>query len=252
MHYIAHMDSVLDIIGGRIRARRLEAGLTQADLASRAAVSPRFLVQLEKGQGNISVVRLADVCGALGLPLAVLFRGVGHGQHEKVALVGLRGAGKSTVGRRLAKETGAAFVELDAHIEREAGMTLSEIFELRGESHYRMLERQVLERMLREPGKMVIAAGGSVVTAPETWRRLQEGARTVWLQASPASHLARVRAQGDLRPMQGRPNAMAELEAILDERSGLYAQADVHIDTDGVGIDGVVHALSHDPSTATT
>ena len=243
---------MLAIIGGRLRARRLEAGLTQTDLAARASVSPRFLVQLEKGQGNISVGRLADVCGALELPLSDLFRGLGNGQPEKVALVGLRGAGKSSVGRRLAEETGAVFVELDAHIEREAGMTLSEIFELRGESHYRMLERQVLERLLREPGKMVIAAGGSVVTAPETWRRLQEGSQTVWLRASPASHLARVRAQGDLRPMQGRPNAKAELEAILDERSGLYAQADVHIDTDGVGIDGVVHALSNDPSTATT
>ena len=125
-------------------------------------------------------------------------------------------------------------------------MSLRELFELRGEAHYRTLEREVLERVLRAPEAAVIAAGGSIVTSPETWRRLQEGARTVWLQASPASHLERVRAQGDLRPMEGRPNALAELEAILDERSGLYAQADLHLDTDSLGIDGVVGALADD------
>jgi XRE family aerobic/anaerobic benzoate catabolism transcriptional regulator len=125
-------------------------------------------------------------------------------------------------------------------------MTLSEIFELRGEAHYRTLEREVLERVLRGSGPAVIAAGGSIVTAADTWKRLQEGARTVWLKASPASHLERVRAQGDLRPMQGRPNAQAELEAILDERAGLYAEADLHLDTDGLGVDGVVDALAHD------
>ena len=130
-------------------------------------------------------------------------------------------------------------------------MSLRELFELRGEAHYRLLERAVLERVLRSPEAVVIAAGGSIVTAGDTWRRLQEGSRTVWLQASPASHLERVRAQGDLRPMQGRPNALAELEAILDERAGLYAEADVHLDTDALGIDGVVEALTDDQSTAT-
>ncbi len=220
--------------------------MTQAELARRAGVSPRFLVQLEKGEGNISVGRLAEVCDALSLSLADLFRGIGPGRPDKLALVGLRGAGKSTVGARLASATDAKFIELDALVEQEAGMSLSEIFELRGEAHYRALERQVLERVLREAGSVVIAAGGSIVTAPDTWKRLQEGARTVWLQASPGSHLERVRAQGDLRPMRGRPNAHAELEAILDERSGLYAEADVHLDTDGLGIDGVVQALAHD------
>jgi XRE family aerobic/anaerobic benzoate catabolism transcriptional regulator len=246
MHYSAHMSEVLSQIGVRLRARRLDWELTQAELARRAGVSPRFLVQLEKGEGNISVGRLAEVCDALSFPLAELFRGIGPGRPDKVALVGLRGAGKSTVGARLAEATEAKFIELDALVEEEAGMSLSEIFEMRGEAHYRAVERQVLERVLRESGPVVIAAGGSIVTAPDTWKRLQEGARTVWLQASPGSHLERVRAQGDLRPMQGRPNAHAELEAILDERSGLYAEADVHLDTDGLGIDGVVQALAHD------
>lgn len=226
--------------------RRQAWGLTQAELAQRAQVSPRFLVQLEKGEGNISVGRLAEVCDALDISLEDLFRGLGPGRPKKIALVGLRGAGKSTVGSQLAAALEATFIELDALIEQEAGMSLRELFELRGEAHYRTLEREVLERVLRDPHAAVIAAGGSIVTAPDTWRRLQEGARTVWLQASPASHLERVRAQGDLRPMEGRPNALVELEAILDERAGLYAEADVHIDTDVLGIAGVVEVLAHD------
>ena len=240
------MEHLLSQIGARLRARRTDWGLTQAELAKRAGVSPRFLVQLEKGEGNISVGRLAEVCSALDLALSDLFRGIGPGRPMKFALVGLRGAGKSTVGARLSDAIGADFIELDALIEQEAGMSLRELFELRGEAHYRLLEREVLERVLRAPGAVVIAAGGSIVTAGDTWRRLQEGARTIWLQASPASHLERVRAQGDLRPMEGRPNALAELEAILDERAGLYAEADVHLDTDVLGIDGVVEALADD------
>jgi len=246
MHYSACMSELLHHIGTRLRARRAASDLTQAELARRAGVSPRFLVQLEKGEGNISVGRLAEVCDALAFPMADLFRGIGPGRPNKIALVGLRGAGKSTVGQRLADAIDARFIELDGLIEEEAGMALREIFELRGEAHYRTLEREVLERVLREPISTVIAAGGSIVTAGDTWRRLQEGARTVWLKASPASHLERVRAQGDLRPMRGRPNAQAELEAILDERSGLYAEADLHLDTDGLGVDGVVQALAHD------
>ena len=177
------MEHLLSQIGTRLRARRTDWDLTQAELAKRAGVSPRFLVQLEKGEGNISVGRLAEVCGALDLPLADLFRGIGPGRPTKIALVGLRGAGKSTVGERLSDVTGSDFIELDALIEQEAGMSLREVFELRGEAHYRTLEREVLERVLRTPGAAVIAAGGSIVTAHETWRRLQEGARTVWLQA---------------------------------------------------------------------
>jgi XRE family aerobic/anaerobic benzoate catabolism transcriptional regulator len=240
------MSDLLRHIGTRLRARRNACGVTQAALARSAGVSPRFLVQLEAGEGNISVGRLADVCGALGLPMAVLFRGIGPGGPNKTALVGLRGAGKSTVGARLAAALGAHFVELDALIEKAAGMSLREIFELRGEAHYRTLEREVLEEVLRDPEPAVIAAGGSIVTAQDTWRRLQDRARTVWLKASPGSHLERVRAQGDLRPMQGRPNAAAELEAILDERAGLYAEADIHLDTEGLGVDGVVEMLTRD------
>lgn len=245
MHYIAFMDQILTEVGARLRARRRTIGLTQAELARSAEVSPRFLVQLEKGQGNISVQRLAEVCGVLEMPLSELFRGVGPAAPSKIALVGLRGAGKSTVGRALAERLNVPFMELDSLLEQHAGMTLAEIFELRGEGHYRIIEKEVLEKLLKEPGGAVIAAGGSIVTAAQSWRLLREGALTVWLQASPASHLARVRAQGDLRPMRGRPNAQQELEAILRERSSLYSQADRHLDTDALGVSGVVEALHH-------
>ncbi len=251
MHYNAQMDRLLNQVGKRLRAKRTAWGITQAELARRAGVSPRFLVQLEKGEGNISVSRLADVCEALDLPMANLFRGIGPGRSKKIALVGLRGAGKSTVGSLWAAVMGTPFIELAGWVEEAAGMSLGEIFELRGEAHYRSLERETLERVLRQPGPVVIAAGGSIVTAADTWRRLQEGARTVWLMAAPASHLERVRAQGDLRPMQGRPNAAKELESILAERSKLYAQADLHLDTDSLGVRGVVDALSHDESAHT-
>jgi XRE family aerobic/anaerobic benzoate catabolism transcriptional regulator len=240
------MDTLLQQVGARLRARRNEMGLTQATLARAAGVSPRFLVQLESGQGNISVQRLAEVCTALEIPLETLFRGLGPGRPEKLALVGLRGAGKSTIGQRLADHLAVPFIELDSRVEAEAGMTLSEIFELRGEQHYRAMERDVLDAVLAQAGPAVIAAGGSIVQAEDTWRRLRESTHTVWLQASPRDHLARVRAQGDLRPMRGWANPQAALEAILAERGALYGQADQHLDTGALGIDGVVHAIAAD------
>jgi XRE family aerobic/anaerobic benzoate catabolism transcriptional regulator len=230
VHYTARMR--LRDLGERLRARRQERELTQAELARRAGVSPRFLVQLEAGEGNISVARLADVCEVLALPLEVLFKGLGPGEPEKIALVGLRGAGKTTVGQALADKRGIPFVELDALVEREAGMRLGEIFQLRGEAHYRTLETRVLEEVLAEHGPAVLATGGSIVTSPDAWRRLREGARTIWLRASPKSHLSRVQKQGDLRPMRGRPNALSEIADILDERASLYSQADLVFDTD--------------------
>lgn len=234
---------LLASIGARLRTRRLEKGLTQAVLAKAAGVSPRFLVQLEKGEGNISVQRLAGVCAALELPLEHLFAGLGPGLPTKVALVGLRGAGKSTLGRAVADALGHAFVELDAHVQEAAGMSLGEVFELRGEAGYRELEAQVLESVLSDPAPLVIATGGSLVTSADTWRRLRGGARTAWLKAAPESHLSRVMAQGDLRPMRGRPNARGELEGILSSRAPLYAQADQHFDTDALGERGTLAAL---------
>jgi XRE family aerobic/anaerobic benzoate catabolism transcriptional regulator len=234
--------ALLGAVGARVRARRLAAGLTQAGLAQQAGVSVRFLVALEAGQGNISLGRLWGVCAALRAPLAELLAGLGPGGKEKVALVGLRGAGKSSLGRALAAARGWPFVELDRKVEEAAGMRLGELFELRGEAHFRALEARALDALLDPAGPMVIATGGSIVTAPETWARLRAGARTAWLKASPAAHLARVQAQGDLRPMQGRPEALAELTALWTERAPLYGQADLTVDTD-LGQDSALRAL---------
>ena len=235
---------ILPILGQRLRARRVELGLTQAELAHKAQVSPRFLVQIEGGTGNVSVQRLAEVCAALDLPLAELFQRMAPGAGRKLALVGLRGAGKSSVGQRVAAERGVAFVELDQRVEEEAGMSLGELFELRGEAWYREIEARVLDRVLAETGPAVLAAGGSIVTAPASWERLRQGATTVWLRARPDAHLERVRAQGDLRPMEGRPDALAELRKILGERESLYGQAAHVVETDGRSLAEVTAQVS--------
>jgi len=259
------MDLLLTL-GARVRGIRGELGWTQVELARRAGLSPRFLVELEKGEGNISLVRLAEVATALGVSLATLVGGLGPvpdeadtlaaldperrrraaraaRSAEKIALVGLRGAGKSTVGARLAHVLGASFREVDAEVEALAGMRLGEIFEYHGAARYRELERDGLARLLDRPEHLVLATGGSVVTAPDAWADLRRSAHTVWLRASPALHLARVEAQGDVRPMRGRADALAELEAILAARVPLYAQAEHVVDTDGLGVDGVVAAV---------
>jgi XRE family aerobic/anaerobic benzoate catabolism transcriptional regulator len=242
MHYSALM--LLDSIGSRLRERRLSLGLTQAGVARDAGVSPRFLVQLEGGTGNISVSRLADVCAVLDLQLEHLFRGLGPGGPEKLALVGMRGAGKSTIGASLAQRLGVTFIEIDARVEEAAGMSLSGIFEVGGSGLYRELERRVLAEVLEEEGPAILATGGSVVSSVQSWQLLREQARTVWLKAAPKSHLDRVISQGDLRPMAGRPDALRELTEILTVRAPLYAMAAITLDTDALGIDGVVARLA--------
>ncbi len=236
-------DPLMEALGARIRARRLEQGLTQTVLADAAGVSPRFLISLEKGEGNATLRCLIAVCTVLRLPLDQLTRGLGPGRPDKVALVGLRGAGKSTVGARLAARRGCPFVELDRLVEDEAGMPLAAVFDLRGEVGYRALEQRVLLRVLARRGPLVLATGGGLVTHPGNWSLLRERARTVWLRASPEAHLRRVEAQGDLRPMAGRPAALDELKGILRARAALYAQADIAVDTEELGVDGVVESV---------
>ena len=226
-------------LGVAVRALRGERGLTLKGLASVAGVSERFLVQLEQGEGNISVARLEDVAEALGTTGAELLMQAGRKRAaahdgQPIALVGLRGAGKSSIGAAVAKKLGVPFVELDEAIQREAQMTLSTIFEIHGEAYYRSMERDVLRRLLEGGKPLVIATGGSIVTDPETWGLLRSRARTIWLKATPREHWDRVVAQGDVRPMRGRPKAMNELKQLLASRTPLYEQADETIDTSGL------------------
>jgi XRE family aerobic/anaerobic benzoate catabolism transcriptional regulator len=160
-----------------------------------------------------------------------------------IALLGLRGAGKSTVGQLLAERLGIDFYELDKLIEDQAGMRLPELFAIHGEDYYRRTELAVLRRFLSEHQQAVLATGGSVVTSPEAFRLLSERTRTVWLKATPEEHWNRVVEQGDLRPMQDRPQAMAELRRRLREREPLYAQAQITALTSGRTISAVVSEL---------
>ncbi|MCA9596052.1 MAG: helix-turn-helix domain-containing protein [Myxococcales bacterium] len=235
----------LAALGHSVRACRLGRELTLHALSERAGVSERFLAQLEAGQGNISVARLCDVAHALGTSAARLLEGVGEGSAEPgvVALLGLRGAGKSTIGPRLAQALSVPFVELDQLVERAAGMTLGEVFELQGEAFYRRLERETLRRVFADHPRAVIATGGSIVGDAESFDLLRRAATTVWLKAKPEDHMQRVRAQGDERPMRNRDDAMSELRALLRSRTPLYAQADHVVDTSLLGIDGSITAL---------
>ena len=240
-------------LGAAVRARRNELGLTMRALAKAASVSERFLVQLEAGDGNISVARLEDIGEALGTSAAELLSRTSRTDTPPrrapiVALVGLRGAGKSSIGTAVAERLGVPFIELDELIVREAQMTLSTIFEIHGEHYYRGLEREVLRRLLAAGKPMVIATGGSIVTDAETWGLLRSRARTMWLKATSHDHWSRVVAQGDVRPMRDRPRAMNELEALLGRRKPLYEMADDVIETSGrapsVVVESVVHVLA--------
>ena len=228
---------LLQGLGAAVRARRAELGLTMRELALVASVSERFLVQLEAGTGNISVARLEDVAEGLRTTgadlLATASRAKAQLDGPILALVGLRGAGKSSVGAAVAKQMGVPFVELDELIVREAQMTLSTIFEIHGERYSRGIEREVLRRLLVAGKPMVIATGGSIVTDPETWGLLRSHARTIWLKAEPREHWSRVVGQGDARPMRDRPRAMNELRALLESRAPLYEMADAVVETSG-------------------
>jgi XRE family transcriptional regulator, aerobic/anaerobic benzoate catabolism transcriptional regulator len=253
-----------------VRARR---GLSRKQLAASSGVSERYLAQLEAGQGNISVLLLRQIATALDRPLTELLaeesdeavelalttqflkrlprqklaavrsqlvRDYGNARGERmkrIALIGLRGAGKSTLGAKLAKALGVPFVELDREIEREAGTSLSEIFLLYGQAGYRRYERRCLERVLEKNERAVIATGGSIVSESGTFELLLSSCFTVWLKAAPEEHMARVIAQGDTRPMAGNDQAMEDLRRILDGRAMLYRQADVVVDTAGKSVE---------------
>ena len=247
MNYSASPPPLLRSLGEAVRALRAQRGMTRRALSARARVSERFLVQLEAGEGNISVLRLQDVADALGTTAAGLLAtsidaapAAPRAEVGVVALLGLRGAGKSTIGRLVADRLGVRFLELDELVAKAAGMSLATVFEIHGESWFRRLERDVLERLLDEGQPAVVATSGSIVTDRETFALLRARTTTVWLKARPQDHWDRVVAQGDGRPMKGRADAMSELEALLRARKPLYAKAAHVIDTSALSLDEAV------------
>lgn len=238
----------LSALGARVRELRHGGSLTLAELAARTGLSSRFLVSLEAGDGNISLLRLFELCDALGVSAVDLVKKAEEAraadpEKHKVALVGLRGAGKTSVGSALAAATGATFVELDGLIAERAGMSLAMIFEMHGEAHFRKLEHEALSHLLADTAPMVIATGGSLVTAEQTFALLRQGAHTIWLKARAEEHWDRVVAQGDGRPMKGRANAMNELRQLLKSRAPLYGRAELTLDTSASDVDALVSAL---------
>jgi XRE family aerobic/anaerobic benzoate catabolism transcriptional regulator len=278
----------LRMLGDRVKQARARRGMTRKQLARDSGVSERYLAQIEGGEGNISVLVLRQLAKALNVSVDALvfegpeapvefvhtveflrrlslddlklarqmllhqFGGVDPAaRHRRIALIGLRGAGKSTLGAALAERLEMPFLELDRLIEQESGLTLDLIFDFRGQSGFRELERQCLEDVVRRYPCFVLAAGGSLVSEPGTFERLLSSCFTVWVRASAEEHMQRVIAQGDMRPMANNRDAMSDLKRILTEREVLYSKADVQVDTAGRtfedSIEGLIQALRDTP-----
>jgi XRE family aerobic/anaerobic benzoate catabolism transcriptional regulator len=263
-------DSFLRKLGFRVRTMRNRRGMSRKALARYAQVSERYLAQLEAGEGNCSIVLLQRIARAMGVPVAELvddraerpveaalldqfldrlspqelrearelvlgrFGGLANDlRRNRIALIGLRGGGKSTLGKMLAREVDIPFIELDHEVERLSGTTLSEMFEMFGQETFRRTERLALERVLQEHDRFVLATGGGIVAEPGTFELLMSSCFTVWVKATPDDHMQRVMAQGDLRPMADNRHAMDDLVSILKSREPLYARADVTLVTAG-------------------
>ena len=254
-------DALLAQVGERVLAARKALGLSRRELSEQSGVSPRYLAQIEGGDGNVSIGLLKKVATALGQPLEALLQEdveaaevalryrtadaatKAHVRRlldpdqardlkgERICLIGLRGAGKSTLGPLLAADLGLPFLELADAIERNAGMPTAEIIALYGQDGYRQLEAAALEEIVAGHDRLVLAAAGGVVEDSAAFDILLKRFHTVWLKASPIEHMERVRAQGDTRPMAGNPQAMRQLMQILKAREASYARADLQFDT---------------------
>lgn len=260
-------EAYLKTVGERVRQQRARLGLSRKGLSQASGVSERYLAELERGAGNASLLVLRQVADALGVDIAGLLSDMPDRSPEmalamhqlarltpaelsearaliaerfaarvpsgdgRIALVGLRGAGKTALGQRAAEALGLPFIELDREVERASGMELSEIFSLHGQTMFRQLEQQCLETVVQRFDRALIATGGSLVTAPATYDLLLATCFVVWLQATPEHHMGRVLAQGDLRPMANSPRAMDDLKAILASRTSLYARANAQLMT---------------------
>lgn len=238
-------DALLAEIARRLRAARLALGLSMKEVAQRAGVSSRYLRMAEAGEANLSILKLAGLARALRVPLGELCDlDLAAAPELRVALLGLRGAGKSSVGRQLAAELEVPFAELDGRIEDAAGMPLAQVFAIHGEEYYRILQAEALEGWLTQHGSGVLATGGSLVQDEETFNRLRATCRTAWLRAEPDEHWQRVVDQGDLRPMRNHPRARQELAELLAERADRYARADITVDTSGKTVAEVTAELA--------
>lgn len=272
----------LDRLGQRVRNMRALRGMSRKVLAKVSGISERYIAQLESGKGNVSIVLLRRVSNAMATPLEDLIptadpgtdwpvlrdlmrratpaqiaqaRDVlsGHGRvgagadrqpaFNGVALIGLRGAGKSTLGRLLADRIGWSFVELNKEIERQNGLSVAEIIALYGQEGFRRMEQAALTHLLTRNEPVVLATGGGIVSEPLTFDLILSSFHTIWLKAEPEQHMARVRRQGDLRPMADDSSAMEELRTILRSREPLYARADGVLDTAGLTVDDAAARL---------
>lgn len=273
--------SFLSNLGKRVRDARDRRGETRKLVARNAGLSERHLAHLEAGEGNISIILLRRVAQALEIDIQdllveesedtpekrlvrrflsripthrveeivfKLMRDFGSEEavrRERIALIGLRGAGKSTLGQKLAKELNLTFVELDQEVQKETGMPSSELFSLYGQSGYRRIERRVMEKIISGSQRVVISVGGGVVSEAENYDYLLANCYTVWIKAQPEEHMARVVAQGDLRPMAGNDEAMNDLKNILNKREPLYGRADGIVDTSGESVEKSYAKLRH-------
>jgi XRE family transcriptional regulator, aerobic/anaerobic benzoate catabolism transcriptional regulator len=263
-----HSDPYLHRLGERVRTLRHQRGITRKALAQHAKVSERYLAQLEAGKGNCSIVLLRRIARAIGLPVTQLVHEGAEPpldlvllkqflerlpadmlvearklvtehfsspseDRRRIALIGLRGGGKSTLGRMLAERLDVPFIELDREIERRSGAPLSEIFDMFGQETFRRAEREALDDVLRRHRHFVIATSGSIVTEPGTLELLLASCFTVWVRAEPEEHMKRVMAQGDMRPMANNARAMEDLVSILKSREPLYAKAEAVLATTG-------------------
>ena len=273
--------SFLEQLGQRVRTMRALRGMSRKVLAKVSGISERYIAQLESGKGNVSIVLLRRVSNAMGahledlIPTAepapdwpVLRDLIRHATPDQIAqardilsgtrngaaaqrrmsfagiaLIGLRGAGKSTLGRMLAKKIGWDFVELNKEIERGNGLSVAEIIALYGQEGFRRMEQAALGQLLARDAPMVLATGGGIVSEPLTFDLILSSFYTIWLKAEPEEHMARVRGQGDLRPMADDRSAMAELRTILRSREPLYARASAVVDTAGLSVDAAATRL---------
>jgi XRE family aerobic/anaerobic benzoate catabolism transcriptional regulator len=257
-------DEFVARVGERVRKARERKRITRKTLSELSRVSQRYLAQLEAGEGNISIALLYRVAAALDARVealvaeaavttpeatlvASLYRAATPAQRKRVmqilnsaplrrqrfCLIGLRGAGKSTLGRMASESLGIPFMELNRDIEAQSGMAVNEVMALYGPEGYRRLERQALERVVAKTDRVVLAVAGGIVAEPEAYEFLLRHFHAIWLKAAPEEHMRRVRAQGDERPMAGNPKAMEALNAILKSREALYGRAEAALNTSG-------------------